>query len=141
MKQAEKQGKNNKIGAIGEQIAVDYLIKKDFRILNTNYLKKWGEIDIVAHETGKYPQKVHFIEVKTVSYETKGDLERAVSYGTYKPEDNVHPQKLRRLHRTIESWLEENKFKGDWQIDVMGVRVVTREKYATVKLIPNIIFS
>ncbi len=110
-------------------------------VLEQNYLKKWGEIDVVAHETSLNGVKVHFVEVKTVSYETKNDLEQAVSHGTYRPEENVHYKKIQRLNRAIESWIMENNYKGEWEIDVSAVRVVPREKYASVKYLPNIILS
>jgi len=139
MKQTDKKGEKNKIGAYGEQIAVNYVKRLNFEVLELNYLKKWGEIDIVARETKNNEQIIHFIEVKAVSYETKSALNRAVSHGTWRPEENVTPQKLHKLHRTIDSWLLENNFKGDWMVDIAAVRVVTREKYATIKYIPNII--
>ena len=139
MKQSEKQGKKNKVGALGEAVATEFLKNKGFSIENTNYLKKWGEIDIVARETTKNHVRIRFVEVKTVSYETKQDLKRAVSHETWRPEENVHPQKLKRLHRTIESWLLEHDYEGEWQVDVLAVRIVPREKYATVKCIENVI--
>jgi len=139
MKQIDKKGKKNKIGAFGEQIAVNYVKKLGFTVLDLNYLKKWGEIDIVARETIKNKYILHFIEVKAVSYETRQLLEQAVSHGTWRPEENVTPKKVAKLNRTIESWLGENNFKGEWQIDVAAVRVVPREKYATIKYISNII--
>jgi putative endonuclease len=135
MKQSNKKGKKNQIGAYGEEIAAKYLRNKGFSILNQNYLKKWGEIDLVARGTNH----IHFVEVKTVSYETRIDLQAAISRGTWRPEENVHERKLQRLHRAIESWLMENGYDGDWQIDVIAVRVVPREKYATLKWIPNVI--
>ena len=141
MKQDQKQGKKNQTGAYGEQIAVNYLKKNGFLILDTNYLKKWGEIDIVARETQQKSQTIHFIEVKTVSYETKSDLQKAVSHGTWRPEENVHYAKIQRLNRAIESWIMEHSYDGQWQIDVMAVRIVPREKYATVKYLPNVIFG
>lgn len=139
MKQNLKQGEKNKVGAYGEEIAALYLKKLKHTILDTNYLKKWGEIDIVSRETTKNKPIIHFVEVKTVSYETKKDLEQAVSYGTWRPEENVHAKKIERMYRTIESWLMENNASEDWQIDVISVRIVPREKYATVKYLPNII--
>lgn len=132
MKQDQKQGAKNKIGAYGEEIAVNFLKKRNFVVLEVNYLKKWGEIDIVARGTDN---KVRFVEVKTVSYETKDDLQTAISHGTWRPEENVHFSKLQRLNRAIESWIMENDYDGDWEIDVIAVRVVPREKYATVKYI------
>lgn len=123
-------------GALGERIAAKYLEKHNFTILDCNYLKKWGEIDIVARGTDK---KVHFVEIKAVSYETKQQLNEAVTRRTWRPEENVHPYKLKKLNRAIESWLMEKKYEGEWQIDVIAVRIVSREKYATVKYIPNVI--
>lgn len=137
MKQYNKQGKKNEIGAYGELIAANYLKKLNFRVVETNYLKKWGEIDIVAHGTGF----VHFVEVKAVSYETKEQLSQAISRGTYKPEDNIHKKKVLRLNRAIESWIMENNYSGAWEIDVIAVRVVPSIKYATVKYIPNVIID
>jgi putative endonuclease len=139
MKQTNKKGQKNKIGAIGEQMAADYLRKKGFEILEENYLKKWGEIDLVARENGKNHTTIRFIEVKTVSYETKQGLRAAISHGTWRPEENVHYRKIQRLNRAIESWLAENEYSGEWEIDIIAVRVVTREKYATIKYLPGII--
>lgn len=137
MKQSDKRGKKNEIGAIGEQIAANFLKSKGFKILEVNYLKKWGEIDIVARGT----EKIRFIEVKTVSYETKSKLRDAISRGTWRPEENVHFTKIQKLNKTIESWISENKYDGDWEIDVIAVRTVPREKYATIKYLKNVIFD
>jgi putative endonuclease len=130
-----KKHNNKVIGNYGEEIGANYLRKQGFSILARNYQKKWGEIDIVARRT----DKVHFVEVKTVSYETKEHLKGSVSRGTWRPEDNVHPHKLNKLSRAIESWLMEFKYEGEWEIDVLAVKVVPREKFATVKYIPNVI--
>ena len=139
MEFGEPKRKNKIIGAWGEQIATNYLQKHGFIILDRNYLKKWGEIDIVTRETLENGHKIHFIEVKTVSYETKKDLEKAVSYGSWRPEENVHRHKIERLNRAIQSWLSENKFDGEWQIDVAAVRIVPNEKFASIKWILNVI--
>lgn len=127
--------KNKETGDLGERIACKYLKSKGLTIVERNYLKKWGEVDIVARET----DKVHFVEVKTVSYETKSDLDRAVSHGTWRPEEQVHEFKLHQIHKALETWISENNYAGDWQIDVVAVRVVPREKYAGVNYIENIL--
>ncbi len=141
MKQSAKQGEKNQIGAYGEQIAVKYLESKGFSVIECNYLRKWGEIDVVARETKQNVQIVRFVEVKTVSYETKQDLDNAISRGTWRPEENVHFKKIQRLNRAIESWIAGNGYEGEWEIDVIAVRIVPREKYATVKYLPNVIFD
>jgi Holliday junction resolvase-like predicted endonuclease len=138
MKQNQKYGLSNQIGAQGEQIATTYLQNLGFAVLDTNYLKPWGEIDVVARETTHQGVIIHFVEVKTVSYETKSDLVSAVSCGTWRPEENVTEHKLLKLSRVIDSWLAKHQYECDWQIDVAAIRLVPREKYATVKFIDNV---
>ena len=123
------------IGDLGENMACLYLKKLKYSILDRNYWKKWGEIDIVARGTDGI---VRFIEVKTVSHGTKADLQAAVSHGTWRPEEQVHKFKLHQIHKVLETWLVEHHYTGDWQIDVLAVRMVPREKYAVVKFIENI---
>ncbi len=140
---------NRSTGNLGESIAAKYLKQKGFVILERNYLKKWGEIDIVARETVRSESKesfsretsdiVHFVEVKSVSYETKSQLDWAVTHETWRPEEQVHAFKLNQIRKAAESWMIENDWVGEIQVDVIAVRMVPREKYATVKYIPNVI--
>lgn len=130
--------KHNEIGKTGEDIAEIWLKNRKFSIIVRNYNRKWGEIDIVARGTD---QIVHFVEVKTVSYETKEDLEYAVSHETWRPEENVHIQKQKRLSRAIQTWLVDKNYPGKWQIDIIAIRIVPREKYCCIVLIENVIFE
>lgn len=128
-----------KIGALGEEIAAKYLKNKGFSIIDRNYLKKCGEIDIVAQK-GKI---LHFIEVKSVSCENLSLFEGNVSRetGEYRPEDNIHAAKLKRLARTIEVYLLE-KFKDnepEWQFDAVTVRLKLETKQAEIEFIENLI--
>jgi len=129
--------KHNEIGKIGEDFATKWLISKGFSIIQRNYWKKFGEIDIVTRETGK----MHFIEVKSVSYETKYDLDHIVSHETWRPEENVHSNKIRRMKHAIEAWMHEHSYKGPFQVDIVTVQIVPREKYARVKMIENVVFD
>lgn len=129
--------KHNKIGASGEDIACKWITDRGHAVIERNYRKKYGEIDIVTRET----DKIHFVEVKSVSYETKVDLEYAISHETWRPEENVHHEKIRRFKNVIETWLLENKYKGEWQIDIITVRLIPREKFAQVNFLENIIFE
>ncbi len=133
---SEKQ----KIGEIGENIACRFLIKQGFKVLERNYTKKWGEIDIVT-EKGK---KIHFIEVKTVSRENLDTVIHETlsgEYSSYRPEDNMHPWKLKRLGRTIQTYLLDKNIpdEKDWQLDLAVVFLNLKEKKAKVKILENII--
>lgn len=130
--------KHNEIGRIGEDIASKWLTKRGFSIVERNYLKRWGEIDIVARETAG---KLHFVEVKSLSYETKDLLDRAISHGTWRPEENVHKDKQERLGRAIQTWLSENQYEGEWQIDIVAIRMVPRERYCAVKCLEDVVFG
>lgn len=133
--------KTQKIGEIGENIAVKFLMKQGFEILDRNYTKKWGEIDIVAKKEGK----LYFIEVKSVSREINSikDIENNLkdSRGEYKAEDNMHPWKLKRLSRTIQTYLLSKNVSDetDWQIDLLIVFLDLNNKKAKIKLVNDII--
>ena len=130
--------KNTKvIGDLGETIAVQYLQQRGFTILDTNYWHKWGEIDIIAEKR----LMVHFVEVKTVSYETRKKLQEALMGETWRPEEQVHKRKIHQIEKALETWFEKTGHKGDFQIDVLAVRMVQKEKYATVNQIEHVAFE
>lgn len=137
MFQTEKQ----KIGEIGENIAVKHLAKHKYKILDRNYRKKWGEIDIIA----KKNKVLYFIEVKSVSCETwkynQIDVSRETSLSyDYQPEENVHPWKLKRLSRAIQTYLIEKKVSDEteWQVDVMAVFIDFSRKKAKIRTTEDI---
>ena len=91
---------NLKIGSLGENIAVKYLINKGFSIISRNFREKWGEIDIICVKRGV----THFVEVKSVSRITSEDHN---SSDLHRPEDNLHGNKAKRLRRVIETYLPQ----------------------------------
>ena len=124
---------NQKTGELGEEIAYKYLLGKGFLILERNYTKKWGEIDIIA-EKGDI---IYFIEVKSVSCETLPDLNDP---NRKRPEENMHPWKMKRLSRTIETYLIQNRAGNrPWQFDVALVFIDIKNRKARVKILENII--
>ncbi len=127
--------KTQKTGEIGENIAVKFLMKHGFAILERNYTKKWGEIDIVA----KKDNKIYFVEVKSVSRNLINVSQETLD--RYKPEDNMHPWKLKRMSRTIQTYLLAHKEFDDyeWQIDLIVVFLDLIDKKAKIKRIEDII--
>lgn len=128
--------KHNETGETGETIAANFLIRKGFAVLCRNYRKKWGELDIVAQKDNI----VHFVEVKTVSRNSFGD-KFTEQVNNYRPEDNMHPWKLQRLRRAMQTYLLE-KYKTrdpEWQFDLICVFLNQERRVARVKLIENLI--
>jgi len=124
---------SQKIGELGEDIACKFLMKQGFSILERNYTKKWGEIDIIAEKESKR----YFIEVKSksvsnldfVSYETTG-----------RPEENMHPWKMKRLRRVVETYLISKRLGAvDWQFDLLIIYLDLEERKARVKKVENVI--
>ncbi|MCK5059536.1 MAG: YraN family protein [Candidatus Pacebacteria bacterium] len=131
-----KQKTNRKkVGDIGENIATKFLIKKGFRVLSRNYLKPFGEIDIIAEIKGT----LHFIEVKTVSCENIETFLKKRDF--YRPEDNVHAWKLSRISKTIQVYLSEKHLSEDveWVFDVVAIYLDVKTKKARVSFLEDII--
>ncbi|OHA23350.1 MAG: hypothetical protein A3G52_01085 [Candidatus Taylorbacteria bacterium RIFCSPLOWO2_12_FULL_43_20] len=124
---------NKELGSKGEDIACLFLMKHGYHIIERNYWRKWGEIDIVAQK-GK---RIYFIEVKTVSRES---IKQISGSSAYKPEDNVHPRKRQRLARIFQTYLI-NKHVTDakWQFDIICVYMCQRERIARVQILKDII--
>ena len=130
--------KTQTIGSIGESVAVEYLKRERYQILATNYLIKMAEIDIICSKA----DTVHFVEVKSVSHETREELTTAVTRETaYRPEDRVNWQKLRKLNRGVGHWLLKTDYKGQYQIDIAAVHLVINEKYAYIKLFEQVVIG
>lgn len=130
---------HNEVGRIGEEIAKRFLKKKGLAIVERNYRKPYGEIDIVARENGT----LCFVEVKTVSYETGAPNDPVVSRETgYRPEENVHPQKLKRLARVIQAYLFSHGTESEkWRFDVIAVYLDQKTRRAKVKWLKDIIIE
>ncbi len=120
-----------RVGDIGEKIVSMYLIRRGFSIIDTNYSKPWGEIDIIA----KKDRIIHFIEVKTV----RAGLAVTHETSLYRPEDNVHAAKLKRIARTMQTYLVENQIEGEWAFDVAAVTLDRSQNKARVRFLENIV--
>jgi putative endonuclease len=139
MKQNKNKTEKQKIGEIGENIAVKHLVKQGYKILDRNFRKPWGEIDIVA----KKDDILYFVEVKTVSYETVSyETNKLVSLenNDYDPENNVDDWKIKRLNKAIQSYLGyiKSSDKQEWQINIMSVFVDLKNKKAKIRITEDI---
>ena len=128
--------RHNQVGSLGEEIAAEFLKSKGHKVISRNYRKHYGELDIVSR--GK-DENIHFVEVKTVSYETAPG---GVPYETgYRPEENVHPAKVKRLMHTIEAYILEKNIGDEWQFDVIAVYLNEEAKEARVRWMQNVVLG
>ncbi|MCL2177538.1 MAG: YraN family protein [Firmicutes bacterium] len=99
-------------GKAGEALAAGYLKKHKYKILDTNFKTKLGEIDIVAlDKSNKKMPYVVFVEIKT----------RASNiYGL--PSEAVNISKQKKLTLVAEQYILKNKlFYGLMRFDVIEV--------------------
>lgn len=128
---------HNEIGKLGEKIAAEFLKHKGLEIVERNYDRPYGEIDIVAREK----KITRFVEVKSVSYLSVGRQVKqgeSVSRERIRPEENMHPQKIRRLKRIIQTYIVSHE-TDDWAFDLVLVYINQDKHSAQVKWIKDII--
>lgn len=133
----DKRTEKRKLGDLGENIACDYLIRHGFEIMDRNYLRKWGELDIVAQKK----EIIHFIEVKSVSCVTLSPVSHVTSNkNSYRPEENVHPWKLKRLSRAMQTYILEKRLDDrEFQLDIITIQIDETNRQARVEMIENVI--
>ncbi len=85
------QNTRQKFGEQGESLAVWFLKKKGYKILEQNYRTKLGEIDIIAREK----KTIVFVEVKS---------RRSIRYGN--PKWSVTHQKQRKISMVALQYLK-----------------------------------
>ncbi|MGW0158183.1 YraN family protein [Mycobacterium sp. NPDC003323] len=98
------------IGALGEQLAVDYLGTLGLTVLERNWRCRYGELDVIAFDEAA--RVVIFVEVKARTTDRFGGVAYAVT-----------PDKVRRLRRLAGLWLAAHP--GGYaavRLDVIGVR-------------------
>jgi putative endonuclease len=107
-----------KLGRQGEDLAVEFLLRRGYTLLERNARTPYGEIDLIVwHPTPKDlqpagPSILVFVEVKT---------RRSTAYGL--PEESITTQKKAHLLSAAQSYLQARpEFNGDWRIDVLAIQ-------------------
>jgi len=121
------------LGKFGEDLACEYLVKKGYKIIERNFRRPWGELDIIA----KAPDKtLVFVEVKTLRQSSGQAPEKQLS-----PEDQLTKSKLQKLKRAAclyaghnEKLIKDNK---GWQIDLIALTI--NKKGCDIKHYENIV--
>ncbi len=117
-------GRNQDQGQLGEDLAVAFLKKKGFKIIERNFRIRGGEIDIIAiHE-----DTLIFIEVKTRSSHEFGSPLEAIGYW-----------KLKALVKTAQFYkVNHPKLPDAMRIDAVSVMLDRDNKMTNIELVRNI---
>ena len=97
---------HNDIGALGEQIALEYLLERKYQILETNWVCGHKEVDIIA----KDGDTIVFVEVKTRH-----------STCLIEPEATVDVYKQRHLIWAANSFVNRYQYDNDVRFDIIAI--------------------
>jgi putative endonuclease len=97
---------HNELGKKGEKLAIDYLLKNDFKILETNYRYLKAEVDIIAQKK----DVLAVVEVKTRSTDYFGS-----------PQDFVNPKKIKLLLSAIDYYVVEKDLDVEVRFDIIAI--------------------
>lgn len=126
------RSKATQIGLAGEDIACIFLARKGFRIVERNFRKPWGEIDIIATKAGT----VRFIEVKASKQKLENiSRENIVSH----PEEQLHSRKIDKVARTAQLYMQNKGDSREYQLDAVTVIMDMATRKAKCRLYEQIL--
>jgi putative endonuclease len=97
---------HNELGKLGEDLAVEYLRKNGYEILETNWTFQKAEIDIIAMKEGI----LAVVEVKTRS---------SLEFGL--PQDFVKPKKIQLLVKAVNAYVNRKNLDIEVRFDIIAV--------------------
>lgn len=100
-----------------EKTACKFLQNSGYEILERNFKKKFGEIDIIA----KKGEILHFIEVKSTN-------------GKYEVAYRITQAKFEKITKTAQFYMQKFGLENDFQIDLVCV------KSGKIEILENISF-
>lgn len=100
------RGRRN-LGILGEKIAAEYLKKNHYKIIQSNFRCRFGEIDIIAHKQDTYI----FVEVKT---------RKSLSFG--RPIEAINGIKKNHLLKSGQYYIQSSNLKDcNFRFDAIEV--------------------
>ncbi|MBF2023232.1 YraN family protein [Flavobacterium psychrophilum] len=97
---------HNDLGKFGEDLSVEFLQKKGYSILETNWTFQKAEIDIIAQKENI----LVIVEVKTRS---------SIDFGS--PQDFVKPAKIQLLVKVVNEYVISNDLDLEIRFDIIAV--------------------
>ena len=103
---------HNDLGKEGEDLAVEFLIKNGYKILNRNWRFKKAEIDIIAQKN----DLLIMVEVKTRSTSYFGD-----------PQEFIKPKQKQMLINAIDEYVVSRELNVNVRFDFIGIILNKKE--------------
>ena len=97
---------HNELGKKGEKIAIEFLMKNDYKILEKNYRYLKAEVDIIAQKGGVLVG----VEVKTRSSDYFGD-----------PQDFITLKKIKLLVSAIDYYVVQRDLDVEVRFDIIAI--------------------
>ena len=97
---------HNELGKKGEKLAVEYLMLKEYEILQLNYRYQKAEVDILARRD----DLLIAVEVKTRSTPEFGN-----------PQDFVKPKQIKQLVKAVNHFVEEEELDVEVRFDIIAI--------------------
>lgn len=101
-------GQKHILGDKGETIAKDYLIEKNYLILEKNWRYLKAEIDLIAQKE----DCIVFVEVKTRS---------SINFGS--PESFVSEKQQKRIILAANEYLQKNDIQREARFDIISITI------------------
>lgn len=97
---------HNELGKLGEELAVEFLRKNGYGILETNWTFQKAEVDIIAQKENT----LAIVEVKTRS---------SLDFGL--PQDFVKPKKIQLLVKAVNEYVVSNNLDIEVRFDIIAI--------------------
>ncbi len=97
---------HNELGNWGEDIAMDFLVKKGYEIKERNWRFQKAEVDIIA----KIENTLVAVEVKTRSTDYFGN-----------PQDFIKPKKIKLLVKAVDEYINRKDLDVEVRFDVIAI--------------------
>lgn len=114
----------NRLGSTGELIAKNFLTKKKFKFIKSNYRYERAEIDLIFEDCAN--KILLFIEVKTRKNKKFGE-----------PEESVTIHKQNNIKKAVMGYINENDVYASHDIRIDVISILMTEGKAEINHIEN----
>ena len=101
-----KMAEHYELGKKGEELAIDYLIKQGYKIVERNWRFQKAEIDIIARKE----ETLISVEVKTRSSNNFGN-----------PQDFVNPKKIKLMVLAMNEYVLKKDLNVEVRFDIVAI--------------------